>query len=96
MLKKFKKYFWDGNIDSFSPQFRVSRIFEYASFPDLIKYPIDEVKREVGKIAIEQLRVGESRKKFLLTIKPYLQISGSWDEAIKRYVKEALGIDSRE
>jgi len=91
MPSDFRKYFWDGNIDSFSPQFRLSRVIEYASFPDLLRYPFEEVKRVIDHISIEHLRVGESRKKFLSYMKPYVQMSDSWDEAIGRYVKEALG-----
>lgn len=44
----------------------------------------------INHISIEHLRIGESRKKFLFYIKPYVQMSDSWDEAISRYVKEAL------
>ena len=90
MLSNFKKYFWDGNEDSFSPQFRLSRVIEYASFPDLLRYPFEEVKIVINHISIEHLHIGESRKKFLFYIKPYVQMSDSWDEAISRYVKEAL------
>jgi len=90
MLSNFKKYFWDGNIDSFSPQFRLSRVIEYASFPDLLKYPFEEVKRVINFISVENLRIGENRKKFFFYVKPYLLTSDSWDEAISRYVKEAL------
>ena len=90
MHSNLKKYFWDGSIDSFSPRFRLCRVIEYASFPDLLKYPFKEVKNLIDQIPIERLRIGENRKKFLIYIKPYLQRSDSWDEAIKRYVKDAL------
>ena len=63
MHDDLKKYFWDGSIDSFSPQFRLCRVIEYASFPDLLKYPFEEAKSVIDQIPIDRLRISENRKR---------------------------------
>jgi hypothetical protein len=81
MHDRFRKYFWDGDTN-WSPTFILKRILEYASFPDLIKYPFDEVKQHLPSINLHQLRTGETRKQYLITLAPYIPNAQSWEEAI--------------
>jgi hypothetical protein len=81
MQKRFHKYFWDG-LDNWSPEFELRRILEYASFPDLIKYPFEEVKKNLPKLQLDRLRTGELRKEFIIKLAPYIKNASSWEEAI--------------
>jgi|SRR3990172_5060603 len=82
MLNRFNKYFWDGK-EGWSDEFKVRRIIEYASFPDLIHYPFDEVKKHLHHLNIDKLWTDEKRKQFIRLILPYLVTSTSWEEVIK-------------
>lgn len=57
MQDRFKKYFWDGTT-GWSEAYILRRILEAASFPDLIHYPFDKVKRHFDEIDIGKLRTG--------------------------------------
>jgi hypothetical protein len=81
MQKRFHKYFWDG-LENWSPEFILRRIIEYASFPDLINYPFEEVKENLFKIPLQRLRTGELRKEFIIRLAPFVKDSNTWEEAI--------------
>lgn len=85
------KYFWDGASDSFSEEFQLKRLIEYASFPDLLKTPFDLVLRNIDKIDLSKLKTNKSRIELLSLLKYYITRSDSWDEAIKEYVNDCLG-----
>ena len=89
MHERYKKYFWDGKT-GWSDDFILRRIIEYASFPDLIKYPFEEVKKYIDAIPLNKLWTGEKRKKFMQYIKPYVHQSNSWDEAIHKMLEPAF------
>ncbi len=86
MPKNIDKYFWDGN-KKISGEYKLKRILEYASFPDLIAYPIDDLKKYLPVIDIDKLRTSEKRKTFIKLILPLLPNSQSWDELIISLVK---------
>ncbi|MFQ5706649.1 MAG: hypothetical protein ACE5HO_04320 [bacterium] len=86
MRKSLNKYFWDGELNM-SGEYKLRRILEYASFPDLIAYPIEDVKRYLPAIEIAALRTNQKRKTFLKLIKPLLPESQSWDDLIPRLIK---------
>ncbi|RZB38343.1 MAG: hypothetical protein SRB2_00091 [Desulfobacteraceae bacterium Eth-SRB2] len=81
MQKNLRKYFWDGS-ENISEEYKLKRILEYASFPDLIKYPFPRLKENISKINIHNLRTSEKRIKFILLMRPLILSSESWDEAM--------------
>ena len=81
MQKRFHKYFWDG-LENWSPEFQLRRIIEYASFPDLIHYPFNEVKENLSKIPLEKLRTGDLRKEFIIKLAPFVSGAKTWEEAL--------------
>lgn len=83
---KLNKYFWDGSRESFSEEFQLRRIIEYASFPDLIQTPFDLVRRNINKIDLSVLRTNKSRIELINVLKQYIAESNSWEDAIKKYV----------
>lgn len=83
MQKNFDKYFWDGR-ENISGAFAVKRILEYASFPDLIAYPFEEIKKYIVELPIDQLRTSQKRKSFLKMLLPLLQLSETWDEVFEK------------
>lgn len=85
MQKRFHKYFWDG-LDNWSPEFQLRRIIEYAGFPDLIKYPFEEVKDNLSKIRLENLRTGELRKEFIIHLAPFVKDANDWEDAIWKMI----------
>lgn len=84
------KYFWDAESDAFSPEYRLVRLFEYASFYDLLKIPYSELCTGLKKIKLDHYRIPEARQLLLERIKPYLSTSRSMAEAIKQYVDAVL------
>jgi len=88
MRKRINKYFWDGNIN-ISGEYKLKRILEYASFPDLIAYPVEELKKYLPSINIDKLRSSQKRKTFIKLIMPLISESQSWDDIINRLVKNA-------
>ncbi|MEI6127912.1 MAG: hypothetical protein WCQ99_15300 [Pseudomonadota bacterium] len=83
MQKKFKKYFWDGE-KNLSEASRLQRIIEYASFPDLISYPFDEFKANIGQVNIDRLRTSENRKRLMKQALPHADRCTSWHELFRR------------
>lgn len=83
MLKRHKKYFWDYTENA-SEIFKLARLLEYASFPDLIALPFDFFKKYIFDIQIEKLRTTEKRKMFIEQIKKYAAVSDNWETAIKK------------
>ena len=81
MHEALNKYFWDG-IEGYSEKFKLRRIIEYASFPDLLKYPFDKVQKYLPELNIDKFRTGEKRKKFIKIILLHLSDFDSWEEII--------------
>jgi len=79
------KYFWDGKRN-ISEEFKLKRILEYASFPDLIAYPFEELKKYLSSINIDGLRTSRKRKTFIKLIMPFVSQSESWDDIISRII----------
>lgn len=79
------KYFWDGS-ENLSTPFKVQRMIEYGSFPDLINFPFKIFLEGLEKIDLEKLRTSEKRKKFMLMAKPYLVDSQSWEEVVEKMI----------
>lgn len=86
MQKRFHKYFWDGD-QNLSDEFRLKRILEYASFPDLIAYPFEHVKKYLPDLNIDRLRTTEKRIGFLNVIRPFLANSNNWDDVFDNLIK---------
>lgn len=86
MQKNMNKYFWDGELN-ITEEYKLKRILEYASFPDLIAYPIEDMKKYLPTINIDGLRTSQKRKTFIKLIVPLLSKSQSWDDIINRLVK---------
>jgi len=83
LLNRFNKYFWDHTQNA-SDVFKLRRLFEYASFPDLIKIPFVFLKKNSHNIDINKLRTSKDRINFLKRIKNSLEDSQNWDEVIKK------------
>ena len=85
-MQKSSKYFWDGE-SNVSPQYRLRRYLEYASFPDLIDYPFIDFKKYLPEISIERLRTSDKRKKMLQAMKLFLEKAESWDKLFQLWLK---------
>ncbi len=85
MQNRFNKYFWDGQ-SNLSGTYKLKRILEYASFPDLIHYPWNELKMYLPELDIDSLRTSEKRITFIKFIAPYLNESESWDDVLTKIV----------
>jgi hypothetical protein len=81
-MPNLNKYFWDRTLNS-SRSFKTIRLLEYASFPDLLKAPFEQIREEISRIDLERLRTGERRKAFLSRLKRFAPFSDSWDGALK-------------
>ncbi|MBV5338658.1 MAG: hypothetical protein J0665_03735 [Deltaproteobacteria bacterium] len=79
------KYFWDGS-ENLSTRFKVQRIIEYASFPDMINFPFKEFQKGIETIDPEKLRTSEKRKRFVIMAKPYIAGSQSWEEIVEKMI----------
>ncbi|MCU0643104.1 MAG: hypothetical protein MUC94_02485 [bacterium] len=86
MQKRFAKYFWDGD-KNLSNKFMLIRILEYASFPDLIAYPFEELKKLLPTANIDRIRTSEKRKGFLKLITPFLADATNWDELFNQLIE---------
>lgn len=84
------RLFWDGSPETFSREARVKRLFEYGSFPEIVRYPFEEIQTSLRSIQINLLRTSESRKKMLMYLKPYLLNSKSWSAALTSYIRDCL------
>jgi len=86
MQERFNKYFWDGGADCCSGAYKLRRIIEYASFPDLIEYPFTEVKQYLSQIDLQSLRTSQSRVEFMqLVLEKENQVDG-WDEIMNNAI----------
>ncbi|MFH0814432.1 MAG: hypothetical protein V2A69_16585 [Pseudomonadota bacterium] len=83
MQKSMNKYFWDGETN-LSGAYKLRRMFEYASFPDLINYPVEDLKKYLPAIDVDSLRTSEKRKRFIKLIVPLLPEVQSWDDIVNR------------
>lgn len=81
--KIFKKYFWDHTQNA-SDEFKLKRLIEYASFPDLMKIPFELVKANFKKIDFTRLRTSQKRIEFMIRLGTYIPQSSTWEEAIFR------------
>ena len=87
MQKRHKRYFWDGTTN-LSETYKLRRILEYASFPDLIHYPFKTFKEHIGNINCRKLRTSEKRKFFIQKVITTLNNNvESWEEAIELMIK---------
>jgi hypothetical protein len=85
MPKNLNKYFWDGE-ENVSGTYRLKRILEYASFPDLIAYPFGELKKYLQNIPIDKLRTSQKRKDFIKLIMPFVSQAENWDDVFKKII----------
>lgn len=83
MQERLNKYFWDGGVDCCSGEYRLRRIIEYASFPDLIMYPFEEVKQYLPQIDLQHLRTSQNRIEFMQLVKGKTSSVNSWDEIFR-------------
>lgn len=79
------KYFWDGS-ENLSTPFKVQRMIEYGSFPDMINFPFMTFQEGLEKIDLEKLRTSEKRKRFIIMAKPYFVDSQSWEEVVEKMI----------
>lgn len=86
MQERFKKYFWEGDT-GWSDSFKLRRIIEVASFPDLINYPFEGVKKHLPGIDLDKLWTGPKRKEFMKRVAVHVPNSNSWEEAIDKTVQ---------
>jgi len=86
MPNKLDKYFWDGD-GSISEAYKLKRILEYASFPDLITYLVEDLKKALPAIHVDGLRTSSQRKEFIALIMPFLSDAQSWEDMIHRLIK---------
>lgn len=85
MQKNMDKYFWDGD-SQLSEEYKLRRILEYASFPDLISYPVKDLREHLPGIHIDDLRTSGKRKQFIKLIMPFLSESDNWDDVINKLI----------
>jgi hypothetical protein len=78
-------YFWDGS-ENLSTSFKVQRIIEYGSFPDMINFPFKEFQEGIKNIDIEKLRTSEKRKRFMIVAKPHIADSQNWEEIVEKMI----------
>lgn len=80
MHEQFSKYFWDGGCENCSGMFMLRRIIEYASFPDLIRYPFEEFRKYLDDIDLQRLRTSRSRIEFMEYVAEKKDMVDSWEE----------------
>ena len=78
---RLAKYFWDHTRDA-SDIFKLKRLLEYASFPDLLSIPFEFVKGNIKRIDVDKLRTSQTRRRFVREIQQYIDVSGNWDDAL--------------
>jgi hypothetical protein len=78
-IDKLERYFWDHTQDA-SDAFKLKRLIEYASFPDLVKIPFDFVKENIENIDTSKLRTSETRIEFIKRMKEIIGDCFSWDD----------------
>jgi len=87
MPANHNKYFWDGT-ENLSTRFKVQRMIEYASFPDMINFPFEEFQKGIEQINLEKLRTSEKRKRFIIMAKPYISTSNNWEEIVEKMITQ--------
>ncbi len=85
MPKNLNKYFWDGE-QNISETYRLKRILEYASFPDLITDPFGELNKHLQNIPIDKLRTSQKRKDFIKLIMSFVSQAENWDDVFKKII----------
>ena len=80
-IENLNKYFWDHSQNA-SDEFKLKRLFEYASFPDLITIPFDFVKTNINRIEPSRLRTSETRIRFVTCIKEVIDNCENWDQTV--------------
>jgi len=75
------KYFWDRTQNA-SDLFKLKRLLEYATFPDLLKIPFEILKTNIQYIDAEKLRTSETRRRFVKEICNHIYSSNDWDETL--------------
>jgi hypothetical protein len=75
------KYFWDHTRNA-SDLFKLKRLLEYASFPDLLKIPFEIIKSNIHLIDVETLRTSGTRRRFVKELQNYIHSSSDWDETL--------------
>lgn len=83
---KLDQYFWD-HTQTASDTFKLRRLLEYASFPDLLKIPFDFVRQNILSIHPATLRTSATRILFTEKIKEYIPQSLSWDDLIYKITR---------
>jgi len=78
-----EKYFWDHTRNA-SELFKLKRLLEYASFPDLLLIPFEFLKNNIKHIDAEKLRTSQTRRRFVQEIQNYIDTSNNWDETLMR------------
>ena len=86
MPARLDKYFWDSPRETFSREFQLVRLLEYASFPDLFAIPFKDIQEILPRIYLDRHRIPQSRLLLFKKLLPYLTQSSSLDEAIEMYV----------
>jgi hypothetical protein len=76
-----QKYFWD-HTENASDTFKLKRLFEYASFPDLLKLPFDFVKANLNGIDTSRLRTSQTRIRFIERMKGDIEGCNTWDDMV--------------
>lgn len=87
MPAHYNKYFWDGS-ENLSIRFKVQRIVEYGSFPDMINFPFKDFQEGIENIDPEKLRTSEKRKRFIIMAKPYIAGSQNWEEIVEKMIAQ--------
>lgn len=80
-LDKLNKYFWNFTQGASDP-FKLKRLLEYASFPDLLKIPFDFFKSNYYKVNLEKLRTSKNRICILQRMKNVIDECQNWDELL--------------
>lgn len=86
MHERFNKYFWDGGAASCSEVFRLRRIIEYASFPDLIHYPYPLFSQYVQTLELDKLRTSTPRRELVKLLAQKAGNATNWEEAFNLIV----------
>ena len=89
MQERFNKYFWDSKSGR-NDEYILRRILSCASFPDLLAFPFEKVKQDINSIDISKLWTSNTRKQFLVYLKPYIGTSDNWNDAIDKFVAEGI------
>lgn len=90
MRDRLDKYFWDSPRETFSKEFQLVRLLEYASFPDLFAIPFKDLKETLPLIRLDRYRIPPSRLLLFQKLLPFLAHSSSLDEAIALFAAAAF------